>query len=107
MAKRRSDPRVVTSALPPLARLKRKTSANADMNLRCRLEKCQHTTTTDGVTIRCDNAPIVTYTKNGTGTIGRYCSQHFAEKNERAATQAELDMILRWALARMSSTTVA
>jgi len=96
MAKRKRDPRVTTSALPPLMRLKRKTSANADMNLKCKLEKCQHKHTEDGVEIRCGSTPIVTYTKSGTGTIQRYCLDHLARKNERAATIAEMEMIQRW-----------
>ena len=99
MAKRRPDPRVVTSALPPLARLKRKTSANADMNLHQRLERCDHTETVDGQTVKCGSPATTTYTVNG--KIVRRCLSCLKGTQAQRATQAEMDMILRWVQARM------
>lgn len=99
MAKRRPDPRVTRSALPPLATVKG-VNANKALALAMAQERCSHTATVDGVTTRCTNlAPVTSFTVPHTGMIKRYCTEHVSAlgaARTRRATADELAMVKRW-----------
>jgi hypothetical protein len=83
MTKRRPDPRVVRSALPPLCRVKGK-PANAKLRLACVLEHCD----------KCDEHPLITLTTPGEGTIERYCATHWEQRNMNEYEKEMLDFVL-------------
>jgi hypothetical protein len=96
VGRRRPDPRVRTNATPQCTVTIGK-SGNAKLTLTCLMEQCS--------VKDCPNPPLVSKTVRHEGTIQRYCKEHIGavtKDNARLANQAELEVLKRWALARMS-----